>query len=181
MADFDLFSLRTTFADQGIMICFNGEFSHSVIEELGLAIKKHLQGSDAPKNRIADVFSVFVEQAQNLRNYTTRDDIFDHSEPEKRSGTLAIAKDGDRYIVSSGNLLRIEDAPSVKAMLDKLEGLDQAELKALYKKRLREPSGDDGGAGLGFIDMSRKAAEPIRYSVRDLADGTAFFNISVVI
>lgn len=163
------------------MICFSGPFSHSVIEELGVAVKKYLVSDDAPKDRLADVFAVFVEQAQNLKNYAARGGFIEPSHAVYRNGTLAIAREGDRYVVGSGNLVRNEDAAGISESLKALVGLDAGGLKQLYKDRLRRPTGDGSSAGLGFIDMARKASEPIRYAMREQSDGSVFFNISVVI
>jgi hypothetical protein len=181
MADFDLLDLRNIFEDQSVMICFNGPFSHSVIEQLGEAVRNYLQSAEAPKNRIADVFSVFVEQAQNLKNYTARSRLGDSADSSARTGTLAIAREGEHYIVSSGNLIRAEDAQVIREHIDPLLEADKDTLKKMYKRQLRQPVAEGEGAGLGFIHMARKAAEPLRYSIRDSKNGTAFFNITVVI
>jgi hypothetical protein len=155
------------------MICFNGPFSHSVIEQLGEAVKKHLQSSETPRDRVTDVFSVFVEQAQNLKNYTTSrlDGI----------GTLAIARNGESYVVSSGNLIRPEDAADLHARLGELIAADSATLKSMYKTQLRRPIEEGAGAGLGLITMARKASEPIEYSIMDSVGVNAFFTITVTI
>jgi hypothetical protein len=181
MVKLDLFSLRKTFDDQGVMICFNGPFSHSVIEQLGEAIKKHLQSADAPQDSIADVFSVVIEQAQNLKNYTTREDLDLPTNSRLRNGTLIVGKTDEGYIVSSGNLVLSDDVPELKERLDTIHAMDKTELKAFYKKRLRAPREDGIGAGLGLIVMARKASAPLDYSFRDQGDGTSFFNINVVI
>ena len=181
MSTFDLFALRNSFEDQGVMIVFNGPFSHSVIEELGEAVKKYLQSAEAPKDRVADVFSVFVEQAQNLKNYTSKAAADLPEGSIDQNGTLAIARDNDHYVVSSGNVIRREDVEAIRGRLDSIVELDAGELKKLYKQRLREPTDGSGGAGLGFISMARKATAPIEYTIRELQDGTAFFNITVTI
>lgn len=180
MTTFDLFALRNLFEDQGVMICFSGPFSHSVIEELGVAVRKYLVSAEAPKDRFSDVFSVFVEQAQNLKNYAARKEFAHPSRAHYQNGTLAIARQAERYVVSSGNLVKKEDTATISSSLSALAGLDKLELKALYKERLRRPQ-EGGGAGLGFIDMARKASEPVIYSLRDLTDGSVFFDIRVVI
>ena len=158
MSVLDLFALRNVFEDQGVMICFSGPFSHSVIEDLGVAVKKYLVSDDAPKDRLADVFAVFVEQAQNLKNYAAREELTEPSHAVYRSGTLAIAREGDRYVVGSGNLVRDEDAAGILKSLKVLAGLDACGLKQLYKNRLRRPTGGGSSAGLGFIDMARMAS-----------------------
>ncbi len=181
MAGFDLFTLREVFADQGVMICFNGPFSHSVIEELGIAVRKYLESAEAPTSRIADVFAVFIEQAQNLKNYTGRDSIAAGEPSQHRNGTLVIAREGEHYVVSSGNMVRREDVEEVIGKLNALVGLDKPALKAAYKERLRGSGAQGRGAGLGFIDMARRAAEPLRFSVRELPGDAVFFSISAVV
>ncbi|HKK48558.1 MAG TPA: SiaB family protein kinase [Alkalispirochaeta sp.] len=173
MRSFDLYTLRTTFESQGVMMCFNGPFSHSVIEQLGDAVKNHLRSSDAPRSRVTDVFSVFVEQAQNLKNYTTArlDGI----------GTLAIARDGERYVVSSGNMILPEDKPQLQSRLDEIVSADADTLKLMYKTRLREPLQDGAGAGLGLLTMARTATDPIEYSILDSTGNYNFFTITVTI
>lgn len=173
MKTFDLFSLRTTFETQGVMICFNGPFSHSVIEQLGEAVKKHLQSSEAPRDRVTDVFSVFVEQAQNLKNYTTS--------RLPGIGTLAIAREGEAYVVSSGNMILPEDAADLRTRLDEIITADATALKSMYKTQLRQPIEEGEGAGLGFITMARKASRPIEYSIMDSVGTNDFFTITVMI
>jgi hypothetical protein len=182
MAELDLFAFRHLFELQNVLICFNGPFSHSIIEELGKAVKNYLAGSNAPPSRISDVFAAFVEQAQNIKNYTARTWHEDASCPEEcLNGTLAIAREGERYVVSSGNVVRAEDAAILAERLRGLAGLDATALKAAYKAGLREPRSKDGGAGLGLIDMARKSAEPLRFATRDLPDGYVFFSIGSVV
>ena len=178
---FDLLALRNTFENQGIMISFNGLFSHSVIEQLGEAVKKHLQSYEAPRDRIKDVFSVFVEQAQNLKNYTTREDIKLPVDNSTRSGTLIIARNEDNYIVSSGNMVHKEDTHPLREHLDPLIGTDKDTLKKMYKKRLREPVNENGGAGLGFISMARKASQSPHYSIKERDAEMSFFTIEIII
>lgn len=181
MAGFDVFSLRNLFAEQGVMMCFSGPFSHSIIEELGVAVKHYLLSADAPKDRMADVFAVFVEQAQNLKNYTARPEFAAAGAAQFQNGTLAIAREMEHYVISSGNLIRRDDSAKIMATLDSIIHRDKTQLKDLYKQRLRGPDSGSGGAGLGFIDMARKASKPVWYSIRELPDGTDFFNIAVVV
>ncbi len=179
MAGFDLLGLREIFADHGVMICFNGPFSHSVIEELGVAVRKYLESSEAPMSRVGDVFAVFVEQAQNLKNYTSRESVASAEASAYRNGTLVIAKEGERYVVSSGNMVRKADAAGILERLERISRLDKAGLKAAYKEQLRSAS--EKGAGLGFIDMARRATEPIRYSFGNQPGDFTFFSVSVLI
>lgn len=43
MHKISLLSLHRQFEDANIQICFNGPLSHSIIEELGLAVRRYLE------------------------------------------------------------------------------------------------------------------------------------------
>ncbi|MCG5241559.1 SiaB family protein kinase [Azospirillum doebereinerae] len=179
----DLFNLQELLSRQKLLICFSGPFSHSVIEELGKAVRNHLENEQIEKSSIMDVFSVYVEQAQNVRNYTASREALGRPIPAN-SGIVVIAKDGDHYVVSSGNLVEAEDVPGLSASLEKLRGLDKAGLKAAYKEQTRKPRdsmGAGSGAGLGLIDMARKATRPLEYSVRAVDSRYYFFSLEVQI
>ncbi|HYE00322.1 MAG TPA: SiaB family protein kinase [Alphaproteobacteria bacterium] len=177
MSEFDLFDLQTQLSRQNLLICFSGPFRHSIIEELGLAVKRYLEQDNVTKSALLDVFSVYVEQAQNVRNYTMRREA-DQSLPEG-SGIVVIGREEEGYVVSSGNLVLAEDVAPLVAHLDRLSGLDKAALKALYKEQARRPREDAAGAGLGLIDMARRATRPLRYAVRPVGDRTTFFSLAV--
>jgi hypothetical protein len=67
----DLYELKTCLEEKGILISFSGPFFHSIIEEVGKAVKKYLERIDVEKTAMMDVFSVYIEATQNLRDYTT--------------------------------------------------------------------------------------------------------------
>ena len=114
MPTYDLLSLREVISDQGVLICFNGPFSHSIIEEIGTAVKKHLEGDAAVKSAVHDVFAVYIEQTQNVRNYAERKNF-----PVQKfySPIVVIAKQEGAYAVSSGNLIEKGDVPDLLRIL----------------------------------------------------------------
>jgi len=173
-----LFQLRETYNQGRILLCFNGPFSQGLIEEIGSALKKHLQSEDASQSSALDVFSVYVELSQNIREYTAS-----HSYNEIRSSaTIVISRDDSgRYVVSAGNIIEPADGEALRQRVDELTHLDAAELKAMYKQRLKAPRGENDGAGLGLIDIARKASVPASCGLQHLEDGTYFFSLRVVI
>ncbi len=177
-----LYDLRKRLSEQGILISFNGPFSHSIIEELGKAVKHYLEMEEVRKTALMDVFSVYIEATQNVRNYGARADLEEATRTKVGSGIIVIARSEDRYIVSSGNLVRAEDGAELSQRLEELRGMDKAQLKARYKEQMRKeiPPGAQG-AGLGLIDMARKASEPLAYDLVPDGDGFAFFTLRVTI
>ena len=175
----DLFSLQQTYNQQRIMLCFNGPLTKSLIEEIGNALRNYMEHEHATASSAMDVFGAYIELTQNIRHYAARKSWGE----AEASTTVVIARDTEgRYVVSAGNILDSADGPALEARVHKLAAMDKVQLKAEYKEQLRKPreEGACTGAGLGLIDLARKASEPLSCSLRTLNDGRAFFSIRVV-
>ncbi len=109
MKNTSLFDLKETFNSEGILICFAGPFSHSIIEELGNAVKRYMEAEHMAKDTMTDVFSTFIEQTQNVRNYARQKTDEGNRERDFNSGIVVIGKNGDSYEVSSGNIVEKVD------------------------------------------------------------------------
>ena len=181
MATTDLYDLRARLANEEILICFAGPFSHSIIEELGTAVKRYLEAEQVTKTAMMNVFSVFVELTQNLKNYAERKAAGPPGGSQFSSSIVAIGRCGDKYVVSSGNVVLRADIVPVLARLELLAGLDRQALKTLYKEQLRRGGEAGRGAGLGLIDLARSTSEPLQPSLRDIDEQTCFFSLRAVI
>ena len=182
MRKMDLWELRRQFDEANIQICFNGPLSHSIIEELGMAVKRYLENEARDSGNMLDVFSVYIEQTQNVRNYAQRKIAAGGDPARFNSITLLIGRDGDRYQVASGNLVDVADVPVLTKKIDYLRTLDAAGLKAYYKEERRKPVLDDAmGAGLGLIDMARKSSQPLEYAIQEVNPSMVFFNLKAVV
>lgn len=182
MDDINLFDLREDLNRQGVLLCLNGPFSHGVIEEFGKAVRTYLENEDVKKSSLSDVFSVYVEQTQNVHNYFAQADIPDSERQRICASVVMIGKVGEKHVVGSGNFVKERDTQPLVARLEQLRGLDKAGLKALFKEQIRkELPAVSVGAGLGLIDMARKASEPLRYSMRKIDEQFSFFSLRVLL
>lgn len=177
-----LLSLQNNLRDAGILISFSGRFSQGIIEELGEAIKKHMEAEQRPQNDIFNVFAVFIEQTQNIKNYAAANEQDIHLDKIINSGIVSIGKLDSGYFIWSGNLVKQEDVAALSEKLDRVVGLDKMELKKLYKEQLKKDLNPDSrGAGLGLIDIARKASAPIQYSINPIDEEFAFYELRVII
>lgn len=185
-----LSSLREFFSGQQILICFNGPISRTLIGEIGIALKDHIQSCQAEQEAsqaeavnqtvAVDVFSVYIEMSQNIRHYAK----FKGYSDSEASATVVIARCGDdHYSVSAGNLVDEADGPPLLERIQFLATLDKARLKALYKEQLRSPRDQAAatGAGLGLIEIARKASQPLVAMVEPQGAGKAFFSLQAII
>ena len=177
----DLFRLRETYNTQQIMLCFNGPFSQGLIEEIGSALRRYMESETVSSSSARDVFAVYIEITQNIQHYC---ESHNYNESEA-SATVVIGRDNNgHYVISAGNVVENADAAAVIAKVNALSTLDKAQLKAAYKEQLRRPveEGAKTGAGLGLIDISRKASAPVSCSLYPLETGNqSFFSLCVVI
>ena len=59
-----------------------------------------------------------------------------------------------------------------------LEFCSDNALRALYKEQLRgDPEEGSKGAGLGFMEIARRASKPIEFDFTDVDDKHAFFTL----
>ncbi|MFP4161606.1 MAG: biofilm regulation protein kinase SiaB, partial [Ectothiorhodospira sp.] len=152
MSGIDLYGLRSQFSRERILLCFNGPISRSLIEEIGNALRNHLEADRVQPGAAMDVFGIYIELTQNIRHYVTR---MGYDEQEG-AATVVVARNGEgRYVVMAGNLVEREDAAALKARVEELAAMDKAALKAAYKAQLRRPRGEGSltGAGLGLTDV----------------------------
>ena len=180
MESIDLFSMRERFNSQQIMLCFNGPISRSLIEEIGNALRNYLSADHAHPSAAMDVFAVYIEMTQNISHYPRT-----QGWSEQESGaTVVVSRDDDgHYVVSAGNIIAEGDGQRLLDAVESLAGLDKAELKAAYKEQLRKPRDAEksSGAGLGLIDIARKASQPLRARIQPISEGRSFFSLRAVI
>ncbi|MFZ2855039.1 MAG: SiaB family protein kinase [Rhodocyclaceae bacterium] len=180
---FNLLELKKTLEDANILICFNGPFSQSIIEELGNAARRYLSQDQMESTALMDVFAVYIEQTQNIRNYARRREALGDKNPAYEMATVLIGRDGDRHIVASGNMVHADDAGALAATIDELNGLDRQALRARFKEQSRKPASNEvgRGAGLGLIDIARKTSGPIQYKIHALSEQHVFLQIIAAI
>jgi hypothetical protein len=172
----DLFAIREEFTRSGIMICFNGPFSHSIIEEIGVAVRNHLSADNLGKDAVLNVFAVYIELAQNVKNYSAAQDL---SYDDGKSCIIIIAKRDGRYVVTSGNNVLKSDVPGLTQAIDRINSLDPAGLKKLYKEQMRRDKPAEAvGAGLGLLEVARRSPDKLSYTFSEVDDKFSFFSLS---
>lgn len=174
-----LLTLKNNLEIDGIKICYVGPVSQGIIEEIGESVRTSIEpGGDS--NLGDKVFSVFVEQVQNIMKYSSEMDSTENS--EMRSGISIIGElNGKTYCVT-GNKVTNENALKICEKLEKIKSMDKTELKNFYKEQMRkDPDPGSKGAGLGFIDMARKSSEPLEYHIQKLDDSESFFALKIIL
>ncbi|MZP29847.1 hypothetical protein GTO91_09020 [Heliobacterium undosum] len=177
-----MIQLQQALSSENVLISFSGRFTQGIIEELGEAVKNYLENENRPKNDIFNIFAIFIEQTQNIKNYITVKEGTPAHDRVANSGIVLIGKRNSGNYVSSGNLIENVDAPALARRIDRLTALDKAELKKLYKEEMKKDvSPGSLGAGLGLIDIARKSSAPLEYSIINIDERFSFFTLTAII
>lgn len=174
----DLLELRNSLARSRVLLAYSGYMTEQVRLAVGETLKQKLAMDDASTKTVRSVFAVFVEQMQNIIRYSA-ERLPEDSDKEKHElsyGILTIGRDGDDYVLMSGNLVLVEDAARVLERLTKIQSMDHDQLKRFYKEKLKEgPDKFSKGAGIGFIEIARRASRPIEFDITKVDEKYSFF------
>ncbi|HIJ80302.1 MAG TPA: hypothetical protein HPP76_01175 [Desulfuromonadales bacterium] len=177
-----LTDIQNVLATNGISICISGRFSQGLIEEMGDAVKQHMENEDKPKNEISKVFSIFVEQSQNIKNYVASKEKSNGGNRIASSAIISIGQESGSYFVWSGNILENSDVAPLLAKMEKVVAASKEELKKLYKEQMMsDVNPDQIGAGVGLIDIAKKASLPLEFSIDTIDESYSMFELKVIV
>jgi hypothetical protein len=185
----DLFEFRSQMLTAGTMFAYCGYVTEPVLTGVGDALKQKLAIDDMDTKTTRSVFAVFVEQMQNIIRYSAekgerRPGSADEHAPvtELRFGIITIGRRADLFVVTAGNLVERADVDELRRRLEHVRQADRDELKAMYKEVLKsEPHEGSKGAGVGFIEIARRASRPIAFDFAEFDDRFSFFALEAEI
>ena len=166
-----LFEEYRQFENQKILMFYKGAVSQETMVDLGSFIRSSLCGS----KKIRNIFSVFIEMSHNIRHHSNERDA-----SHVGVGLFMIQETPDYYSLSSGNPIPKEARSEMQNKIEELKGLEKEDLRRLY--RTRRKSGENRtrkGAGLGLIEMAKKADFPLEYGFYNCDEDTILFRLTV--
>lgn len=157
-----------------IVLSFMGVVTQEIMVEYGKLIQ---QQENLSLNSRQILFGTFIELAQNIIRYSA--ERAGPDDERRGVGLVLVSEQDETFTVSSGNLVSSATADELHTQLSRLVGLGSEELKALAKERRRNgPPAGSKGAGLGLIEIARRAACPPTYGFSPVGADT-FFSLSV--
>jgi len=173
----NLNKLKRELDREGILLTFCGPMSHGIVEGIGNALRNKMEEDEVSRNITSKVFSIFVEQVQNVIHYSCEPVLEDEG---MRFGIVLVGKTDEYFFVMGGNKVSKSQVTQLRENLTMLQSMNKEELKALYRKKRKEaPHSASKGAGIGFIEMARKSSAPIEFSFEDLDSNYSFFTVKI--
>jgi hypothetical protein len=151
----DIKRLESMLEEDGVVfLTYGGFLTQSLISGMTEALEKEAQGSNISLKVSGNIFTIFIELAQNMMNYSKKVENggFDPK------GLILVGKtsDGDYYILSQ-NIVDKNDKAKMEPKLEITQKSSKDELKKLYREARK--SGKDThskGGGIGFYEIGRR-------------------------
>ena len=162
------------------IINFEGSISFETMEQLLNQLKAARQFDALRKPVKKRVYGTVVETIDNIFKYAApfkgKDRVL------RRPPRIQVRRMNGKFVVSAGNLIRNNQINGLKDKLNRVNGLNDHELKMLYEEVInKDATDDDSGAGLGLITMAMRTDEDIQYEFDPVGSGHAYFVMHITI
>lgn len=166
--------------NQEAIIDFEGSISFETMEKLLNQLKSAWQFNALRKPVKKRVYGTLVESIDNIFKYATP--VQGKEGAVHRPPQIQVKERKGKFVVSAGNLIQNDQIEDLSKKLNRINAMDDDELKSLYEEVInREASEDDRGAGLGLITMAMRTDENIRYAFEPAGPGHSYFTIHITI
>ena len=153
-----------------------GVFSQDLINSIANGVEEIMISSGDTKKVIKRVFSILIEGLQNIRSHGEKDEL------NRQLAFLFLCKNKASYKIVFGNIIQNEDRENLIEYLERINRLENQELKDLYINVLTNGFLSlKGGAGLGFLMMRIKSENTLNYSIENLDSTKSLFMVEVVL
>lgn len=177
MESFSLHQYFQAISDQHVILSYKGALNIDLLTILLDMTEKRLARNEARLRVKKKVFHVLVEVLQNMYHYS---DNSEHPSEEYFSIIFLIRKIDEEYVIYAGNYLQNDEIEQLEKRLDQANSLNREELRAYYRQQLNRGTwSEQGGAGLGFLDIIKKSGNAISYQVMPVSDQYSFFSMEV--
>ena len=168
--------------DDHIIYEFSGKVNEKIMINSANNIERLLIENGAKKDKIQNVFELFIETVQNILNYSYNVKLNSNKKEVFCNFSLLYSTEDDTYTLESCNFIKEHQKEIIEFKIGSLENLDDRALRKLIRKksRSREDS-HDNGAGLGYIMMAMKSSLPIKVQFSPYGEGVLKYKQKLVI
>jgi hypothetical protein len=161
--------------EQQVISAFKGKIGPAVLRSILRTTESKLveQGESVPVRK--KIFNILVELIQNLIKHVDTE-----ARGDKAVSTLMVTRDEEGYLISTGNPLHKSMSAEMQDRIQRLNAMSKEELRQFYMNTMvRNELSEKGGAGLGLIDIVRKAGGKINCFVDQVNDYLDFLVLQI--
>lgn len=170
-----IYKFHNSMIQNKVIVVYQGEVTHQITKAFSSLAKEAMNRHGKDTFGVKKiVYHIMVECLQNIFKYA---DDPDTGKPlETGVGVFVVERTGNEYSITTGNAVANTKVEHLKNLINNVNSLDKDSLNALYDKTMMEGSiSEDGGAGLGFIDIARKTGQKLVCHFESVNEHTSFF------
>jgi len=156
---------------------YKGIFTPEVTDTVLYLTEHKLEKQEESIKLKKRVYNILVESLQNVIRHQAKD----HKRNPFHDSLFLIQKIENRYVITTGNIIKTENVSKLQSLLDKINELSKEELKEFYLKILSEGEfSEKGGAGLGLLDIARKSGNKLLYKFVPFSQNYSYFYLCII-
>lgn len=160
------------------MYSYIGNFDKETTDELIIGVDNFLNIREYSNVLRKRTFHIVVEIVQNLYKYLSKK----KTNSVYSKGLFLMHGNAEKVIITSGNYILKSEEESLKSRIELINNLTNDELVHFYRGLLDVGSvTNQGGAGLGFVDIAKKSGGKIEYEFKDIDNDYSFYIFKIII
>jgi hypothetical protein len=182
----DLRGYTRMLGENNIRVLYSGPLWANGIDGMAEMLIKRLEFDEVPFCASQAVFSVFVEQINNMMMYSAekeRKNDTDGNLTEVSKGVFVLGVHENSYFIQTGNLVTNNNAKILEERINHLNTLGKTQLRKYLKACMKADNDnpESKGAGLGLIVVARSASAPIEYEFTPYDEHLQYLSVYVKI
>jgi len=165
--------------DSNIILMYKGILTFDLLSSLIGTAEKRINEFEKDRKIQKKFYSILTECLQNMHYHIEKvnDSVNDFSAD---TVLILIYAKRKHYFIKTCNFIGKSTVGKLKEKIDMINSLDKEALKAKYMESLANNEfSDKNTAGLGFLEISRKAEYPLRYDFEEVNAAYSYFNLEV--
>ncbi|MCL1820159.1 MAG: SiaB family protein kinase [Oscillospiraceae bacterium] len=181
----DMLEYYNMISKLNINIIYSGPLWADGIEGIADTVRKCLEFDELTTNVSHSVFSVFVEQMNNMLMYSQEKMQVEISSrlTDVPKGAFVLGSRDKTYFLQSGNVMNNSSIEFLKERIDYINTLDKKDLRKYYREMIKadNTNPESKGGGIGLIEIAKRATSKIEYSFVPFEEDKSFFSMFVTI
>jgi hypothetical protein len=164
--------------DESILYEYEGLVNKEVLLDTLPKIESILDSLGVNRQNKRKIVNIAIETLQNLQLHSFQIEENKYNLPP----LFVVAKDDKNITITIGNLIHTSEQQVLEDKLNKINSLNDEEIKFLYGVIMKQTVvkfSTKGGAGLGLIDMKKKSGNPLTFCFKQIDDKVSYFNLKI--
>jgi len=173
----NLNQLRTILQEEKIIFSFSGTVTQSLVVGIAKSMKHELEKRGEENSIIDSIFSIVVEQLQNIMSYSQEKE----SQDSKGILLLGFSEEKNKYFSITSNQIKEDDKKKIITKIELLNAMSAKEKRKYLRDLLKSGEFSHAkGAGVGFVEISKRASENLLINFNEF-DNSEYFELKVYV